>query len=127
MTGPNTQQSGDQIRNTLSVIMRVKSALLAIVALVVGGLCWVVLHLVRTIAADQEVVLPTFAAWWLEHPFTIVFVAIPAVILAISGAVAHRGMWAWLILTLLCMLIPVVIVLYCFLIVVGTLYRYEPL
>lgn len=107
--------------------MRIKSGILAVVAVGIALLCWFVLNLLGKIAADQEIALSGFVAWWVHHPYIIVVVAAPAIAIAVMAAAARRPVWLWALMSLLCALIPVAIVLYCFIAVTGTLYRYQPL
>lgn len=127
--GPINQNSprkhADEVKNVLGYAMRVKSGVLAFVALLVGLLAWLVLHLVHNVAQEQQIKLSSFTAFWLEHKPLIVATAVPAVAVAIVGAASRKHHWLWMMLTLLACLVPFAIALYCFVQVVGTMYQYK--
>jgi hypothetical protein len=126
MTGTNTSPV-DPFRTTMSRAMRIKSAVLAVVAVVIGLLSWLVLHYVAGIAAEHDVRLADATRFWILRPPVVAALALPAAAAAAFGAVARRRTWLWLTATVLLSLLPVVVVLYCFIAVVGTLYRYQAL
>lgn len=107
--------------------MRIKSAFLVFVAVLVAGIGYFVLLGVRGIAEQHDIVLSRLSAQLLQWPAMIVLLTLPAAAAAIIGARATRHTWIWLTLTTFLLLIPVAIVLYCFVQVVGSMYQYQQL
>jgi len=107
--------------------MRVKAGVLLVVALGVGGLCWFVTRVLADIASDRNVELSTFASWCLGHPVLVALLAVGAVLCALAGMFARRLSWLLVMLVALAALIPVGVVLVCFLQVVMPMYQYQPL
>lgn len=121
------QQPVDQLRAGLNRVMRIKSGVLLVVTLAIAGLCWLVLRLVAHVAVEQEINVTGAAGWWLDHPAAVTVLALPATACALTGMLVRRHSWLWIILEVMASLIPVAVVLYCFLRVLAPMYEYQAL
>lgn len=126
MTGPDSN-SDQPVASALAGVLRVKSGFIAVVCLVITAIAYFILLHVRDIAATHDIELTRLTEVFLESPWLIVVAAVPAVASALAGAAARRRVWVWLTLTTMLLLIPVGILLYCFVQVVGSMYQYQQL
>lgn len=127
MTGIDRNSEIRQVNSTLARVLRIKSAFLVVVALLIAAVGYFVLLRVRLIAEDFEIELSAISLLFLKYPGLIIAATLPAIATSIIGARARRHTWLWLTITTLLLLIPVAVVLYCFIQVVGSMYQYQRL
>lgn len=126
MTGDQTNFER-QTKRVLTGTMRVKSAALALIAILAGLIGCFVLYKLRALAADMDVALDTISMQLTARPWMIVVLSLPAIGAAVAGIFARGRVWVWITLTTILLLIPFGLVLYCFVQIVGSMYQYEQL
>ena len=97
-------------------------------SIIIGFLSWLALHMLLPVAAQRsDTALPSFVILCFEWGALSPLLALPALL---CGLVLLRGRRRSLPLALLgtaLLLLPLVVILYCFLVVVGGMYTYRPL
>jgi hypothetical protein len=99
-----------------------------IAAVAVAALSFVALHLFAEIARDTETELPQLARWCFMNRAWLPLTTLPTLILGILVIRAAGGKrFVMVVLALLFLLVPLVLVLYCFVSTVAPMYQVQPL
>jgi hypothetical protein len=97
-------------------------------AIVVGGLSYIAFNLFADVARDQGTELPHLALWCVTNRAWLPLLTLPTLILGILIIRAVGGKrFAMVVLALLFLLVPLVLVLYCFVATVAPMYQMQPL
>ena len=95
-----------------------------------GLLGWLVLRLLAPLAADPPYPasqVPAFVRWCVEHRLVIPLLAVPAFACGLLLLRAPRRIIALVVISMLAMVLPAGVAMYCFLRLIAPMYQYQPL
>jgi hypothetical protein len=99
-----------------------------IAAVAVAALSFVALHLFTEVARDTETELPQLARWCFTNHAWLPLTTLPTLVFGILITRAAGGKrFGMVVLALLFLLVPLVLVLYCFVATVAPMYQMQPL
>jgi len=134
MTDHVTEGQRDEVAAAIGTARRwmsVGSGVSMIFAALVGGaLLWLPLHFLADIVADPPYPrseIPPLVVMCVAYRASVPLLAIPTLICGILLVRARRRSWLLLIVGMLGMLVPLALVLYCFVGIIGPMYEMHPI
>ena len=121
MDAPSGRRTFFRVAGILQGVTLIVSSLLA------APLAWFALDRIAYAANKQDVEILGFQAMFLEHPWRVAVLAVPAFIFGIATLLVPRGKMVTFVLGLTALFAIVYVVAHCFIAMIGPLYTYQEL